>query len=123
MNKQVMWWVGIVVVLLIVALGWWWYDKEAKAAPSKYDGFAQCLAEKGLTMYGASWCPHCQNEKKNFGNAVKYIKYVECPDNVQLCTSLGIQGYPTWIEANGTKHEGEQGLEGLAKISGCQLPE
>lgn len=123
MNKQTMWWVGIIVVIVAAALSWWWYDREAKAAPSIYDGFAQCLTEKGLVMYGAEWCPHCQNEKKNFGNAVKFITYVECPNNIQLCTEKGVQGYPTWIDATGAKHEGEQGLEGLAKISGCELPQ
>ncbi|MDQ5911816.1 MAG: VKORC1/thioredoxin domain protein, partial [Patescibacteria group bacterium] len=51
-----------------------------------------------------------------------YVSYVECPDNVQVCISKGVNGYPTWINASGTLYEGEQGLEGLAKISGCELP-
>lgn len=92
------------------------------AATSTLDGFAQCVASKGLTMYGAEWCPHCKKEKNRFGAAFKYVSYVECPDNVQVCLAKGIKGYPTWIDASGTLYEGEQGLDGLAKISGCELP-
>lgn len=94
----------------------------AGAATSTLDTFAQCVASKGLTMYGAEWCPHCKKEKNRFGTAFKYVSYVECPDNVQACLAKGIKGYPTWIDASCTLYEGEQKLEGLAKISGCELP-
>ena len=87
-----------------------------------YDQFAQCLAEKKLTMYGAYWCSHCQNEKKIFGDSFKYVPYVECTQETKLCLDKGVNGYPTWIDASGQKYEGEQGLLGLSKISGCQLP-
>ncbi len=87
-----------------------------------YDLFAKCLAEKKLTMYGADWCPHCQAEKKLFGNSFKYVPYVECPNNPQLCLEKGVNGYPTWIDAAGNKYEGEQGLNKLAEISECKLP-
>ena len=61
------------------------------------DTFAKCLTEKGLTFYGAEWCSHCKEEKALFGDSFKYIKYVECPENTQLCLDKNIQGYPTWI--------------------------
>ncbi len=85
------------------------------------DTFAQCLAEKKITMYGAAWCTHCQKEKAGFGSSFKYVPYVECPDNTQLCLDKGINGYPTWITADGVKYEGEQGVEKLASITGCSL--
>jgi len=88
----------------------------------KYDTFAQCLASKKLTMYGASWCPHCKAQKALFGDSFKYASYVECTTNPNLCLQNGIQGYPTWIDANGQKYEGEQSLEKLSEISGCTLP-
>jgi len=89
---------------------------------TKYDAFAQCLATKKLTMYGASWCSHCKAEKARFGDSFKYVPYVECTENPNECLAKGIESYPTWIDANGQKYVGEQGLEGLSKISGCQLP-
>jgi glutaredoxin len=107
---------GIIVTVLI-------QSGSRPAVPStKYDAFAQCLATKKLTMYGAAWCSHCKAEKARFGDSFKYVPYVECPDNPNECLAKGIEGYPTWIDANGQKYEGEQGLEKLSQISGCQLP-
>jgi hypothetical protein len=86
------------------------------------DVFAKCISDKGFTLYGADWCPHCANERKAFGSAIKYINYVECTENVQLCIEKQINGYPTWIDGTGKKYEGALGLKGLSQISGCVLP-
>lgn len=85
------------------------------------DSFAQCLTDKGYTMYGAYWCPHCQNEKKEFGDSFRLISYVECTKEPKKCVEAGIQGYPTWISADGKKLEGEQGIKRLSEISGCSI--
>jgi hypothetical protein len=58
---------------------------------------AKCLTEKGWTMYGADWCPHCKAQKADFGDAFQFVHYVECPDNEALCNAKGVIGYPTWI--------------------------
>ena len=94
---------------------------------------AQCLAEKGVTMYGAAWCPHCQKEKREFGKAFRYVPYVECPENPERCLSLHVTGYPTWIfpdgysptgsPVKGKRLVGEQGLTRLSEASGCPLEE
>jgi hypothetical protein len=86
------------------------------------DIFAKCITRKDFTMYGAVWCSHCLNEKNAFGDSFRFIQYVECPDNISLCVDKGINGYPTWADSLGNKYEGEQGLAGLAKITGCELP-
>lgn len=116
-------------VLLVLAFGAWFLF-SGDEAQSKYDVFAQCLAQKEVTMYGADWCPLCQNEKKAFGDSFRFVPYVECPDNPQRCLEEGIEGYPTWVfpaspagEPDGKKLVGEQGLEKLSKESGCQLPQ
>ncbi|PIP69176.1 hypothetical protein CO033_02515 [Candidatus Nomurabacteria bacterium CG_4_9_14_0_2_um_filter_32_10] len=88
----------------------------------KYDIFAQCLASENLTMYGAVWCSHCNAEKARFQDSFKYVPYVECTENPNLCLEKGVEGYPTWIDKNGTKYAGEQGLEKLSEISSCELP-
>ena len=100
-----------------------WPRQETSAA---LDAFAQCLAERGAVMYGADWCPHCQNEKRAFGSSFRFIPYVECPDDPQRCLAAGITGYPTWIfpaspagGPDGKRLEGEQGIEKLAQESGC----
>jgi hypothetical protein len=86
------------------------------------DEFARCLASKGIAMYGAYWCPHCQNEKALFGDSFKYVNYVECTKEIAKCESANIQGYPAWTFPDGRRLEGEQKLEDLSAASGCALP-
>lgn len=96
-------------------------------APSPYESFAECLTEKGTTMYGAWWCPHCQAQKALFGTAFKKVQYIECSPNQtrtmsQECQDAGIEGYPTWKFADGSQVSGEQTFAALADRSGCELP-
>lgn len=107
--------VGIVAILVIYLL---YFQQQTSG---QLDVFAQCLAEKNITMYGADWCSHCQSEKKAFGDSFRFVPYVECPDNPQKCLAAGINGYPTWEFPGGKKLEGEQGLEKLSQESGCPL--
>ncbi len=81
---------------------------------------AKCLTENGAVMYGADWCPHCNNQKEMFGDAVKYITYVECTEEQQTCVEVGVQGYPTWIFADGSSVAGAQQLSTLAATTGCE---
>lgn len=95
--------------------------EQSVIVSTKYDTFAQCLASKKLTMYGAVWCSHCTAQKALFGDSFKYVSYVECSDNPQACLDKGVEGYPTWIDDKGEKYAGEQSLEKLAEITGCEL--
>ena len=111
-----------IVAIIVSTVGAAFFLTRPPKETKTYDQFAQCLAEKKLTMYGAYWCPHCQNEKNLFGSSIQYVPYVECTQETKKCLDAGIEGYPTWIDASGQKYSGEQGLLGLSKISGCQLP-
>ncbi|MBI4437719.1 hypothetical protein HY631_02095 [Candidatus Uhrbacteria bacterium] len=109
----------------LVVVGLIAFAATQKAAPSPYDGFAQCLSQSGAKMYGAWWCPHCQSQKKVFGNAFSYVNYVECSNPnrtmLQACKDLGIEGYPTWEFGDGARLGGEQSLATLSAKSGCEL--
>ena len=107
--------IGIFTTIFVVAKK----NSNNDSSPNNLTSFAQCLTDKNVTMYGTEWCNHCQREKALFGKAFKYIQYVECPENEKLCLDRGINGYPTWIDGDCKKYGGEQGLRGLAKISGC----
>ena len=85
---------------------------------SDTETIAKCLTGKSVAMYGAEWCGHCQNQKKMFGEAFQYVNYVDCDKNAPACDEAGIRGYPTWI-INGQKYEGEQTIEELISIAGC----
>jgi len=121
MNKKKVYGIigGVLIILAIITV---MFVKK----PQDYTAFAQCLTEKGATMYGAWWCPHCNNQKKSFGDSWHYINYVECStqDGKQTaaCTQAGIQGYPTWRFADGTQLEGEATFEQLSQRTSCPLP-
>lgn len=94
----------------------------------KMNALATCLQEKGVKMYGAFWCPHCNEQKKMFGSAFSKIEYIECstPDGraqLQVCKDAGIDGYPTWEFPNGTRASGELKAQDLAEKANCNYNE
>ncbi|MBI5391191.1 hypothetical protein HZB02_06905 [Candidatus Woesearchaeota archaeon] len=136
--KQKVWIVVGLIILLAVAVllvkgklafanngaGFVVFGKTGTEAPSA--SFAQCLTEKGVKMYGAFWCPHCQNEKKKFGSTWEYIYYVECSlpsgsGQTEACKTAGVQAYPTWEFGDGSRIQGEVSFETLSAKSGCAL--
>ncbi len=119
MNKKVF--ITIIVVGIAVLVGVLFFGRNESKV--NLDEFAQCLSDKGVTMYGAEWCAHCQNQKKEFGDSFRLVSYVECPQNTQTCLEKGISGYPTWILPDGQKLVGEQELEKLSQKTGCPLPQ
>lgn len=91
------------------------------------DSFARCLAEKKTTMYGSFLCPHCDDQKKIFGDSFKYVPYVECLDSntrktTAVCVAAQIHYTPTWTFASGERLTGVQSAEQLSHASGCPLP-
>lgn len=126
LNKKKIknWGIIIGIITLLVAGGYGLSYREK--LPGKYDDFAKCLSEKGIKEYGAYWCSNCLAQKELFGRSFKYVNYVECslPNNAgqtQICIADGIESYPTWEFANGTRIEGLMTLENIATRSGCTL--
>lgn len=100
----------------------------ANVGAGKYDGFAQCTNEAGFIMYGAFWCPHCQDQKSRFGSSFDYVNYVECDARgkdaqPELCEEKDIKSYPTWIAEDGTVYNAVLSLERIASITDCELKE
>ncbi len=119
-SNQTMIIAGVFIVVVIAAY------LILSNAPGPYDSFARCLAANNVTMYGAFWCPHCKDQKAEFGSSFKYASYVECstPDasaQTQACIDAKITTYPTWQFANGSRHEGVLSLQDLSAMSGCAL--
>ena len=58
---------------------------------------AEHLAEEGALFYGASWCPHCQEQKRLFGASASRLPYIECSPagrntpQAPSCNSAGVQ--------------------------------
>jgi uncharacterized membrane protein/glutaredoxin len=112
-------------IVLVVALhlhyaGYW------GKAPGPEDpwirGLAEHLSRNDAKFYGASWCPHCTDQKELFGASGRRLPYVECspggPNTRQAaaCNDAGIKSYPTWV-INGERYTGTQTLDALAQYS------
>jgi hypothetical protein len=129
-NKSGPRWIWMILALVLVTCAWVGYDlyNIYSGNVSTIDGFAKCLASKGVRMYGAWWCPHCADQKDAFGFAFQYVNYVECgvegkprSENEQ-CKQAGIKNFPTWQFADGSRTEGELTLSVLSQRTGCKLP-
>lgn len=88
---------------------------------------AKHLGSIGAKMYGSYKCPHCIDQKKEFGSAFNFIEYVECDNrganaNPSLCFARGIATYPTW-EIKGKYYKGQYKLSKLAELSGFKEKE
>jgi hypothetical protein len=130
-NKKILLPLGIVLVVTIIASGALAYvSKKSSGGVSDdtYVALAQCIKDSGAKFYGAFWCPHCQNQKKAFGNGADLLPYVECslPDGktqTEECKTAGVQSYPTWEFPGGGRATGEIKLASLAELTGCAMPE
>lgn len=85
------------------------------------------LSASGARFYGASWCPHCQQQKAAFGVAASALPYVECSPNgpkaprATDCEMADIRNYPTWV-IGGQRLERILQPKELAVLVGHPLP-
>ncbi|CAE8582310.1 unnamed protein product [Polarella glacialis] len=85
---------------------------------------ARHLTKVGAACYSTWWCPHCQEQREEFGKeAVALAPFVECSSasrkQLPICKEKGddIPGYPTWIYG-GKVFRGGKELSELAKMTG-----
>jgi len=101
------------------------FDPAAGPEDPHLRALAQHLADSGATFYGASWCPHCEEQKALFGSSAHRLPYVECsPDGrsappARACRSASVDAYPTWI-VDGQRVEGLLPPARLAQLSGFE---
>jgi hypothetical protein len=119
--------VAIFALLAVTAISLAYYlDHRSQ---HKHDAFARCLADRGVKMYGAWWCPHCQEQKEMFGASFEYAPYVECGikgdlhGEAQVCKNQNVMHYPTWqFPPTGERVERVFPLQELSDRTGCALP-
>lgn len=115
-------WLAVALIALVIAwAGYYLYHYR------KLSSFAQCLSNKGAKMYGAWWCPHCADQKRELGPAFRPIPYVECsPHGLRTvseeCRQAGIRHFPTWQFGDGSRVEGVLPLPELGQKAGCAYP-
>lgn len=112
---------GIVIVFAGI------YLLAVRKGDTRLDGFAQCLSDKQVKMYGLYWCEHCEQQKEMFGASFKHVNYIECGikgshDEEAICKTAGVKNFPTWEFPDGSRKEGPQPLELLSEKTTCKLP-
>ncbi len=84
--------------------------------------FIECLADKGVVIYGSKTCPACARLSKEYE---KYdnigLIYVECTEDFKRCDEEMLVGYVPAIQINGEIYDGWGSPENLAKETGCLL--
>jgi hypothetical protein len=118
---------AIYAVLIVAAFGLAYY--LGNRTQHRNDDFARCLKDRGVKMYGAWWCPHCQEQKDKFKASFEYVPYIECgikgdvKGKNPVCKQDGITHFPTWqFPPMGERVERVFELEELRDRTGCPLP-
>jgi uncharacterized membrane protein/glutaredoxin len=117
---------ALAAVVILVAHAAYTAPEQEPTGPEdpQIRALAEHLKEQGVLFYGASWCPHCQEQKRLFGASATRLPYVECnlagPNAPQAsaCTAAGVDTYPTWV-FNGRRVVGQVlSLAELAETTG-----
>jgi hypothetical protein len=117
----------VIAVVIAAAFAAAFYLGLRKRTKS-YNAFAQCTKARGARMFGAYWCPHCQEQEEMFGSAFQYVNYVECgvkgdvKKQSEACKLAEVKHYPTWEFADRSRIEGKQSFQFLSEKTGCSLP-
>lgn len=106
----------VVVIIVLIILS---FSSSAKK-PGEYDKFAKCLSEKEVIVYGNDYCSYTAKQLNYFGKSKKYLNYVKCIDNEDLCDDKNIEVTPTW-EIDGKMYEQVQNFEKLSSLTGCEI--
>ena len=116
---------AIPAVIVVAALHAQASERTARGPEDPYRrGLAEQLADSGALFYGASWCPHCQEQKRLFGASEDRLPYVECSPGgprggvASSCVSAGVTTYPTWIFPDGSRVTAVISLRELAERVG-----
>jgi len=102
---------GVIIILGVIYVSYSpvWFHQQT---------LAECLTAKGVTMYGADSCSHCQDQKALIGKDFENIHYINCEFDKKLCDSRGITSYPIWSFGNKVL-VGTQTKSALASFADC----
>ena len=109
----------IIIVACLLVLSYISFTGFLSASnAASYDNLAHCLTAKGVRLYTLPACADCIRQKLAFGAAQKFLHSVDCSSEQSLCSTVGIESYPTWI-INNTKYSGRLELVRIGELSKC----
>ena len=110
-----------IMLLFIAAISIFSYTFYLRSqTPGQYDEFAKCITEKEAIVYGNDFCSYTNKQLNFFGKSKKYLDYVKCAENKELCDSKGVKLTPTW-EIDGKMYSQVQSFERLSELTGCEI--
>jgi glutaredoxin len=83
-----------------------------------------CLA-MNYKFYGSPTCSHCNNQKAYFGSEIVDFAYIDCSENSELCSKMGIEGVPYHYAINKNTQNvtilmGEQTIDAIFDATQCR---
>ena len=99
--------------------------------------FAKAVADSGTRFFGASWCPHCTDQKELFEDGAQFLPFIEVTnlDSPVTLNEVGagtntdlnpsgdpVGSFPTWEFPDGSRLTGTQSLQTLSERSGVPIP-
>lgn len=110
--------VTILILIGVMALAYFLIAKPFSPIDVKTsEEIAKCIG-KNSVVYVQLGCPHCENQKKMFGDNYKYINSIDCFYKREECSQAEISATPTWVIKN-KKYPGVQEIEKLRELTGC----
>lgn len=120
MNKNILIIVSILVFILVAVYA---ASLIGSIDPLESNGnFIQCLADRGLVIYGSRTCPACAQLVESLGGheAVNPV-YVECAEERERCNQNMQTNYVPEIQINGQVYAGSRAPEALGEAVGCPI--
>ena len=81
---------------------------------------ARCINDKGIILYGTTWGSNTSRQLQAFGDASKYLNFIDCQKNKNACSRANIKENPTWFFPEGNiERSGFLRLDMLASFASC----
>ena len=103
-----------VLFVLYVLVRWVYWSHLRKTELRKT---MAVLKRAGFKIYGSSGCGWCKKQLKDLGEFSDTLPFVDCAANPGECSQLGITGFPTWVDAKGTRYPGFKKLTDLVMMA------
>ncbi|PIN99702.1 hypothetical protein COT72_05510 [archaeon CG10_big_fil_rev_8_21_14_0_10_43_11] len=114
--------VGFLVVGVAIMIAVLSSSSYVTRIPEEYTRFAQCLTQKGAKLYGIAGTTHYDEAQTLFGISWEYVTFIDCSVQRSVCIASGVNKYPTWMFADGSKRTQPMTFSQLASKTGCALP-
>ena len=114
----------VVVVLIVIGAAFYFLNpvNDIGERNQPYAELVNCLAERGVIVYGSKTCPACIDFADQFGGyeAIESI-YVECSEDPERCEQEMQGNYVPEIQINGELYTGPMSPEALAEETRCEI--